>query len=119
MLLSFRVDGNLIGTNGAEKHSRTGEDVERSHPYTSTSVLTRLALTHTTQYQQFDIRNSHARHAQWGFLFGRVGDPDVQLHLDSVMVKASGWDKGVPRIEVKKIAANPANPNKRARLEDE
>ncbi|GMH75721.1 hypothetical protein TrST_g3064 [Triparma strigata] len=71
------------------------------------------------QYQQFDIRNSHARHAQWGFLFGRVGDPDVQLQLDSVMVKASGWDKGVPRIEVKKVAANPANPNKRARLEDE
>ena len=52
-------------------------------------------------------------------MFGRVGDPDVQLQLDSVMVKASGWDKGVPRIEVKKVAANPANPNKRARLEDE
>jgi len=52
-----------------------------------------------------DARNAAARHAQWGFMFCRAAPPQRgdAVMARGIRIKASGWEKGVPRIFVKTI----------------
>ena len=46
-------------------------------------------------------RNAQARHAQWGFLFGRAAHPDAPARAAGLSLKAAGWDKGIPTVHLR------------------